>query len=137
MTRKNKHLFVAGLGLAFIGGAVFFRYDTQKFIENAVPADGTVIEVTSYTKKKPRKTIYEPIVEFETATGERVSFKGPEISEGTYAVGDAVEVLYEVDDPEGARLGTFDGIWGSAIMASFCGVFFVIKGLLSAVFTKS
>lgn len=136
MTRKN-NLLVAGLGVAFIGGSLFFRYDTQKFIENAVPADGTVIEVTSYTKKNPRKTIYEPIVEFETAIGERVAFKGPEISEGTYAVGDAVEVLYEVDDPEGARLGTFDGIWGSALMTSICGVFFVIKGLLSAVFSRS
>lgn len=128
---KTRHVVCAGAGLGFVLWGIWCRLDTQRFVESAVAADGKVIEITSYRKVKPDKTVYEPIIQFEDAAGELVSFTGHEVDKYEYAVGDTVEVLYEKEQPEVARIDNLAGVWGETIMLIGFGMLFVVKGSLS------
>lgn len=132
-----------GLGVALlVGGVIAFVY-TKRFVSGAERATGTVIDLSSRTDSDGDVT-YHPVVRFTTAEGRTVQFVSSSgSSPASESEGDRVEVLYDPDDPEDAKLSGFFDLWlwplalgGLGGMAVFFGLFAPHFGLVADRFRK-
>ncbi len=111
------------------------RQQGEAFRAAASSATGTVIEMIEEPSPiesldEPDRTIYTPLVRFETESGVTVEFKGPGSKPPAYRAGDTVDVLYLSSDFANARIDDFRsnslGVW---IMRVFAAVFLAAGGL--------
>ncbi|HVR96371.1 MAG TPA: DUF3592 domain-containing protein [Thermoanaerobaculia bacterium] len=122
-----------GLCLILIGGYVALR--TQRFLGNAVSAEGTVVElVRSVSSRSGRRSgsskTYRPVVQFTTADGrpiEMVSSVGS--NPPAYSVGERVGVWYDPTRPEDAKLAGFLSLWFLPLLFTGIGAVFASIGL--------
>lgn len=123
-------LLFGGIGLAMLGGAMFAFDHARSFQSRAARAEGTVKElVLSHSRSGThRSSTYSPVVEFETAKGERIQFTGSVSSNPpAYRPGESVVVLYLPDDPYTAGIGSFWQQWFLVvILAAMGGIFTVL-----------
>lgn len=116
----------AGVALLFgAGGAVlvalgFGRYaDSRAFVAGARTARGRVVGFETYDAPGVdlSEDIHYAMLVYETADGAEVKFRGPS-RDGLVKLkaGDDVRVLYYPDDPQGARVDSFMGLWFAATM---------------------
>lgn len=130
-----------GVGLLLVA-AVWFVH-TKRFVAGAERATGTVVDLSSRTNSEGDVLFY-PVVRFTTAQGRTVQFVSSSgSSPASKSVGDRVEVLYDPDDPPGAKLSGFFDLWlfplacgVLGIMASTFALFSPGFGLLSGRFAK-
>ena len=123
------------IGLGLLAGAIALALNTRAFIATAKPASGTVTELVPKRDKDDGSITYTPVVLFEAASGESVSFTSSFSSNPpSYAVGEKVEVLYAPDNPHEARIRGFGSLWlGSVILGGIGTVFATIGfGILIA-----
>ena len=127
-----KYLF-AIIGLGMLIGSFFLFQNTQNFLQEAVTADGEVIELIRSESRNSssgskKNVSYRPVVEFKTSDGTVVEFTSSTGSNpASHSRGEAVEVLYEELTPEKARIKGFFSLWGaSLIVGCLGGIFFLI-----------
>jgi hypothetical protein len=124
------------IGLLMLCGAFFVYSNTQNFLESAVETKGRVVELLR--SRSSDSTVYRPVVEFKTATGQRVEFSSSTGSNPpSYSIGETVIVLYQESSPTEAKIKGFFSVWGGAIILGILGVVFfgigcsiIILGLL-------
>lgn len=108
-----------GIGALLLAAATGFqvhRLDTQ---ESLASADGRVASVLKGCVT----------VEFSTASGESVSFRGSVCSKPpAYAVGERVRVLYPPTAPASARIDSFRENWFVSLVLGGIGAGFVLIG---------
>jgi hypothetical protein len=115
----------AGIGVLLLAVAAVTAFLTFRFVAGSDRADGTVVDLVESYDSEDDTTSYYPVVRFETADGRAVRFEsGVSTSDD---VGDGVEVLYDPDDPDDAKLAGFFNLWGLSL----------IFGGLGAVFTRA
>lgn len=136
ITFSEFFFIVSGLGLLFLGYQLLTG--TQQRIETAVKAQGTVVEIVSRrtTSGGERKTYFYPVVEFRTPAGDVIRFT--ESSTGSnppsYRVGQTVNILYNPQTPQDARIDSWD-LWIPSIIAMSVGGIFTligVRGILNA-----
>ena len=113
----------AGTGVLLLAAAAVTAFLTYRFIADSERADGTVVDLRESYDSEDNTTSYYPVVRFETAEGRPVRFESKVSTSDD--VGDTVEVLYDPDDPEDAKLAGFLNLWFLSL----------ILGALGAVFT--
>lgn len=116
------------LGLVTLGVGGYFLRESWRWSRTAVPAHGVVSDlrpcgVTGRCKR---------LVAFRTAAGDARTFVDPlESKRCRFTRGEAVEVLYQPDDPGDARLrGSFE-TWAPPAAALGLGLFAVSFGALA------
>jgi hypothetical protein len=110
-------------------------HENRAFADRATAADGKVIGFETWesgTGFDERENIHYAVVVYETADGREVRFRGPS-KDGLVKLkqGDAVRVLYYPDDPKGARVDSFMGLWFGATMLIAVGAGAFIVPLLT------
>ncbi|MEK7287089.1 MAG: DUF3592 domain-containing protein, partial [Elusimicrobiota bacterium] len=74
------------------------------------------------------------IVEFKTDKGEKIRFKGGGSSDGSdYETGMKVQVVYDGDNPQDARVGDFMQFWLGPLGVTLFGLLFFLAGVFSFV----
>lgn len=123
---------VAIIGFALLFGAYTSYQSSQRFIAQALMAEGTVLELIS--SRSSDSITYRPLVAFTGQDGQRYEFVSSSGSNPpSYARGERVTVLYSADNPNNAQLDGFFSIWGATIIfAALGGVFFAIGGGMMA-----
>jgi hypothetical protein len=124
------------LCLAISGGFLFSAlriYRSRKrFLADAQPASGTVIEIR--IRGIGREAMSFPVFEFRTAEG---TLQQAESLMGTglqrFVVGESVAVLYDPRDPGRAEVDSFAVLWGLALLRAGFGLLFLIMGVLGLV----
>jgi hypothetical protein len=116
-----------GVGLLLASAATFVH--TKRFMAGAEHATGTVIDLSEDSTSDG--TVYYPVVRFTTAEGRTVEFRSSTGSSSAPDVGDRVEVLYDSDDPQDAKLSSFFDIWLWTIALGGLGIVFSAFALLS------
>ena len=113
-----------------VGGAIAFVH-TERFVSGSERATGTVIDLSSRTDSDG-DVMYHPVVRFTTAEGRTVQFvSGTGSSPASQSEGDSVEVLYDPDDPQDAKLSGFFDLWLWPFALSALGVAFLVFGLFA------
>lgn len=116
--------------LLLVGGAIAFVH-TKRFVSGSERATGTVIDLSSRTDSDGTVT-YHPVVRFTTAKGRTVQFVSDSgSSPATKSEGDRVEVLYDPDDPQDAKLSGFFDLWLWPLAFGALGGMLVFFGLFA------
>lgn len=133
MSNKSPAVVALVLGLGLCAGAGYLFVDTRQLIATAETAPGAVVAFDRRSSKGGSSDY--PVIEFATASGEvrRFTTSGA----GDYAMGEAVEVLYAVDDPANARVNAFVELWlGSLALGGF-GLLCLGVGIATLVYERS
>lgn len=127
-----KYVFSA-VGLGMLVGAFFLYRSTSSFLEEAVAAPGTVIELLPV--RSDDSYTYKPVVRFTTESGRDVEFASSSSSNPpSYREGEIVKVFYRAGEPQNAMIDGFFSLWGGALILSILGgVFTTIGGSILAV----
>lgn len=101
---------------------------TRAFLDSTVNAEGLV---TDMIKQEYYDGIqYRPVVSFRTPSGEKIVFHARTSSfPAAYRVGEEVDVLYNPDEPDKARIKSFSSIWATTWIIGFMGSVFTLSGL--------
>jgi hypothetical protein len=125
-------LLFGGIGLGLILGALYTFDHTRSFKAKAMRAEGKVKELVlsrSGTGSR-RSATYSPLVEFDTADGQRIQFTGSVSSNPpAYRPGQQVGVLYLPDDPYSAGIDSFWQQWFLAVLLAGMGSVFATVGI--------
>jgi len=137
MTAKDWHRFAKAMMplviLPFIIGAIF-AFRTHQFLQHAVPAKAKVIELVR--QDTHQGTYFAPVFAFVDANGKEIKVYSKTGSYSPVAnVGDNIDVLYELDNPQGAKEKTFINLWGLSLIPAGLGVFYFILFGIVAYFT--
>jgi Protein of unknown function (DUF3592) len=123
---------VALLGIGMIVGCWFTTQSTLRFLREGTKATGTVVDFSteeSRDNKGKRKTMYAPVVEFQTADGQSIQFTSASSSSSpSYDRGDKVPVRYLSATPEQARIDSFMSNWGPSLMLGVIGLLATLAG---------
>jgi hypothetical protein len=124
------------IGLALLGGAVFLYQDTQAFIDRALTARGTVIDLARSASSSRTgsgtgsSSTWRPVVTFTDHEGRSVEFISSVGSNPpSHRKGDVVEVLYLPDDSQQARIKGFIDLWLFPLILLGIGSIFFLFGL--------
>lgn len=121
-----KYVFTI-IGVGMLAGAFYLYSSTSSFLETAVTADGTVVELVR--SRSSDSTSYYPVVVFKDAQGRQVEFRSSSGSNPpSYNRGESVVVLYEPASPENAKIQGFFSLWGGATIVGGLGVVFGLVG---------
>lgn len=115
------------VGLVMLIGAYSIYNHTQNFLSTATISKGTVTElIRSYSSDS---VTYAPTVRFKTQNGQSIEFTSSSSSNPpSYSRGETVEVLYQPDAPNRAKINGFFDLWGGAIILAGLGLVFFIIG---------
>jgi Protein of unknown function (DUF3592) len=119
LVRWAPRLF-AGIGAVLIVVAAVMAVFTARFVATAERTEGTVIDL-SRSEDSEGSVTYSPVVRF-TADGRTIQFTSSSGSSSPPSVGDRVEVLYDPDDPDDARLSGFLDLWLFPLVAGAIGI---------------
>lgn len=133
------------IGLAMLMGAFFIYQHSQQFVQKAIKAEGTVIElVESFSNNSSSKNTsrtYAPKIAFTTVSGENITFVTSTSSNPpAFDVNEKVEVLYAADAPKDAKVNAYFDLWTGATVMGLLGAFFFAIGagmMLVSYFNKN
>ncbi len=122
----------AGIGSIFAVTGIIFIINTRSFIDTAVSAQGTVIDLKlrSSTDSKGRSSsVYYPVVKFTPSNGEPTTFESNSGSKPpAFKKGQQVEVLYHPQEPNSAMINSWLELWFLPGMFTGMGSLFVLIG---------
>lgn len=128
-------LIILAVALPFLIIGLVEVHKARVMVQEFVTASGTLIdnEYRSHTDPEDSARVYwayYPVVSFTTAQGYLYIFTDGEGSDPpTYKVGEAVEVLYNPDDPRDATIHSWMSIWMGPLWITVIGLF-PILGLI-------
>jgi hypothetical protein len=124
-TGKLVKLIFFGTGFLWIAFGAFFFIDAKFFTSGSYRATGNVVELkkvrhysTSTSKSiSGYKTVYYPVIRYQTEDGKTIIFTS---SSGNYPSpyknGDRVEILYDPENPQKARIKSFSSMWLAPVL---------------------
>jgi len=120
------------IGLGMLAGGFYLHRSTQRFLEVAESAQGSV-----FNHVQQRSTdgddgsvsySYYPEVRF-TAQGSEITFKSSVGSDPpAYRIGESVEVLYDPANPHDAKIRSFTSLYLGTLLVSGMGLIFAAVG---------
>lgn len=123
-------IFLA-VAIVLIGVCYVTVRNSQRFLASAERAEGTVVALSRSSGNRSDGTVYHPVVTFRTSAGETVEFISSWGSRpAPYRRGDAVTVLYQASDPNGARIEAFFSLWGASLITGGLGSVFLILAIV-------
>ena len=130
-----KYLFTI-IGIGLLIGTFFTYINTSNFVEIAITSQGTVVDLVEL-ENSSNSISYKPLVQFIDKTGKRIEFLSPSSSNPpSYQNEEKVEVLYNPDSPNDAKLKGLFSIWGGTIIMGILGVTLTIIGVSIFIFDK-
>jgi hypothetical protein len=130
-------LFVL-IGVAVLIGGVVAAVKQGRKSARGVAATGTVVDLVKRVFNPGSAGVYCPVVDFATATGQRVRFESQfGTMPASHRVGQSVAVRYDPADPQKAEVDSVTANWfvpGCTIAMGLgflvMGVVFVVMGIL-------
>jgi hypothetical protein len=121
-------IFLA-IGLGLLGGGIYSFVSTRAFLDNAVSANGAVIDLEAHWDSSDSSYTYYPRVRFRTENGEVHEFTGDVGSNpAAFDVGEDVSVLFDPANPSVARIDSFTQLWFTSLILGGMGLVFSIFG---------
>ena len=125
-------LVVLGAILLFVGWGWYSK--TTAWAAAGGTATGTVVEMNQHqsaTSNGSSNTMYQPIIEFKTDTGELVTYTDPtSTSKPSHQIGDQVEILYNRKFPNDARENNFWSLHLPDVIVMGLGGLFMLMGVI-------
>lgn len=120
-------------GLLFVIGAfLFFR--TRSFISTAQEVQGTVIEMV-WSSSSDGGGGYSPVYQFRAINGQMITVQDSlSSSPPMFQVGQTIDVLYDPENPQKARIKKFWSLYFTSILLCGMGLIFGGVGIVLLIF---
>jgi hypothetical protein len=110
-------------------------YSSKSRMANGPVVTGKVVSLTAQESARPGAQA--PLVEFKTEKGDTVQVQSTRFTEPpAYAVGQAVEVRYDPQNPQNAAINVFAELWGLTAALGAFGGFALLVGAGLLLFLK-
>ena len=130
-------ILFGGMGAAALWFGVSWGVARYKIVNRGVPATGVIVEHAEHKQEGSANddgdggSTYSPIVEFETALGERIRVQG---TTATFdnpkdTVGTSANVIYDPANPSDAVITDFKQAWLGPLALSIFGTVFLLFGV--------
>lgn len=136
--KKFKFLFsiFAGIGVIIFIVALFVIKSELKLARNGIETTGIVIE-QSISKSSEDRSIYHPIIQFNTENNRVITFRSPEGGrQSHFNLGEEISIIYLPDDPQRATINNFLGLYGAGTILGVMGLAFASTGLIPLYFIR-
>lgn len=116
------------VGLALLGGGVYFLKDKMAFFVDSVPTEGEVVEVT--TIKSRSRDYYYPVILFKASDGLSYTFTSETGTSAAfdYSKGDIINIRYLKEDPQTAKMNSFIELWALPMALLVAGLTVLLSG---------
>jgi len=115
-------LFVLGVGL-------LYGNESWQLAQNGRSVAGKVVDFQQRVSDEDEQVSYAPIVEYRI-DGQTYRFAGDNYkNRPAYAIGEAVDVLYDPEEPDQARMNDFANLWGIPLALVGVGVLLLVISL--------
>jgi hypothetical protein len=112
------------VGLILWGIAFFMWTRTREFIVTARSGKGTVIRMVSDSEGA-----YAPVFKFTASNGDSIEKQETVYSNPpSHAVGDVIDILYDPNHPQTARVAKTSNLYFAPILLAVIGLVFVASG---------
>ena len=137
MSPSTIGIIFAAVGVVLLAIGVRIYLSTKKFLATAVGAQGTVIANVE-REKKDRETgaierTWAPQVRFAVAEKSYDFVSSVSHSPPRYQEGQTIDVKYDPQDPNNAKVASGSSYWTGPIILGGLGVIFTIVGLAMAI----
>lgn len=103
-------LMLGLIGIGLLVGGLYYGYGSWKLTTQGTTVEGRVVNLLS-SEEDDGSTTYAPVVEYE-AGGNTYSYESHNYSNpSTYQVGQEVNLIYDRDHPDKARISNFVELW--------------------------
>lgn len=127
-------LVFGAVAVVLCGVAWLLHHDTSSFIASASRTQGEVMRLLYVESSKRNESgTWKPLVSFKAPSGEIIEFApSSSSSPPSYEVGETVNVFFDPENPQDARLDGFFSLWGGATITGGLGLVFLLltAGLL-------
>jgi len=131
-----KYIFTI-LGTGILVGTFFIYINASNFLKISITSQGTVVDLLESISSSNNSIMYNPLVNFIDEKGNSIEFSSSSGSNPpSYTIGEQVEVLYNPEFPNDAKINGFFSIWGGAIITGILGVVFFSIGISIFIFEK-
>jgi len=131
-----KYIFTI-LGIGILVGTFFIYMNASNFLKTSITSQGTVVDLLESISSSNNSIMYNPLVNFIDEKGNSIEFSSSSGSNPpSYSIGEQVEVLYNPEFPNDAKINGFFSIWGGAIITGILGVVFFSIGISIFIFEK-
>lgn len=116
--KKNRVIILVmrSLGLVFLGVGAFLSYQTYDFMDNALPATGTVVSVEKSYSDDGGVT-YKPTIRYIDWNQNKQRGETFLSSSGyNFPLGSKQNIYYDLRDPASIRLDSWFEIWGFGVI---------------------
>jgi hypothetical protein len=117
-------------GVLAVVWAVLAYRGQRRFLRRALQAIGVVQSLRPETLQ--RSTIYFPVIQFTTTSGETVTAESKTSRSGLF-VGQKIQVLYDPNDPKNLEINSFWSRWVVVWIAASFAVLLLGSGAAAAV----
>ncbi len=128
------------VGILLLTGTFFMYESTNEFLKTSITAEGKVIDLlqSRSSSSSDNSITYKPLVRFIEKKGTKIEFTSSTSSNPpSYHVGEKVEVLYNPESPNNAKIKGFFSIWGGVTIVGTIGLVFFIVGASIFIFHKN
>lgn len=124
-----KYLFTI-IGAIILLGTSFMYKNTRGFIDKSITSQATVIDLVYSRSSSSNSVMYTPVVQFTDGNGNEIEFLSSSSSNPpSYNVGEEIEVLYNQENPNEAKIKSYFSIWGGVTILGILGfIFFGVGG---------
>jgi len=125
-----KYVFTT-IGALMLVGTFFAYTSASNFVEQSISTRGVVVEMlrSRPSSSSSNSYMYKPVVQFVDKNGSEIEFMSSTSSNPpSYGVGESVEVLYNPESPNDAKIKSFFSIWGVVTILGVIGVVFFAVG---------
>ncbi|UCF38969.1 MAG: DUF3592 domain-containing protein [Acidobacteriota bacterium] len=124
-----------GVGVILLSITFYLHSARQAFIGSSLSAEGLVVgfeeRAGSRTSSGKSLNAYAPIVTFTSKSGAEVTFTEATAGSGSgIKKGDTVEVFYDEENPQDAKIATFFYLWAAPIVIGAIGSAFSLVGVI-------
>ena len=116
-------LIFGGVGFLLAALAMFFLIRTRIFINNSQQTQGTITQMV-YSRDS-ESSGYIPVFRFRTLQGQEVEVSGNlRTNPPQFQVGQTIDVLYDPDNPQKARIKKWMNLYFVPALLGFLGLLF-------------
>jgi hypothetical protein len=119
-------IIILVLGIAATLAGFYLIYDTAGLLNRSLKATAIVTEL-----KYNNDGLAYPVLQFSNYQGSIVTTRLNEAQKPpAYAVGDRVEIIYDLNSPSNVRVNSLFGIWLAPMLMTILGVIFLSTGFM-------
>jgi len=114
------------LGLGVLGAGLYYGYESWQLTQHGFAIDGTVVDYLERVSDEDQQVQYAPVIAYRI-DGQDFRFASDNYANRpAYAIGEIMPILYNLNEPDTARINRPMALWGLPAGFTFAGLLLLL-----------